>query len=49
MKQEILLDYKEMLLDFLKRIDELIEKGENEELDFSSLIDDMNDSNKEFM
>jgi hypothetical protein len=49
MKQEILLDYKEMLLDFLKRIDELIEKGENEELDFNSLIDDMNDSNKEFM
>jgi hypothetical protein len=49
MKQEILLDYKEMLLDFLKRIDELIENGENEELDFNSLIDDMNDSNKEFM
>jgi hypothetical protein len=49
MKQEILLDYKEMLLNFVLKVDELIEKGENEELDFSSLVDDLNDSNKEFM
>ena len=49
MKQEILLDYKEMLLNFVLKVDELIKKGENEELDFSSLVDDLNDSNKEFM
>jgi hypothetical protein len=49
MKQEILLDYKEMLLNFVLKVNELIEKGENEELDFSSLVDDLNDSNKEFM
>ena len=49
MNKEILLDYKEMLLNFVLQVDELIEKGENEELDFSSLVDDMNDSNKEFM
>ena len=49
MNKEILLDYKEMLLNFVLQVDELIEKGENEELDFSSLVDDLNDSNKEFM
>jgi hypothetical protein len=38
-----------MLLNFVLKVDELIEKGENEELDFSSLVDDLNDSNKEFM
>ena len=38
-----------MLLNFVLQVDKLIEKGENEELDFSSLVDDMNDSNKEFM
>jgi hypothetical protein len=49
MNNEKLLDYKKMLLWYIDKIDELIENGENEEMDFSSLVDSMNDSNKEFM
>lgn len=49
MNNEKLLEYKEMLLWYLSKVDELIENGENDEMDFGSLVDDMNDSNKEFM
>jgi hypothetical protein len=46
---EIMIDYKNMLLFYLREIDNLIENGENEEKDFNSLVNSMNDSNKEFM
>jgi hypothetical protein len=49
MEQQVLLDYKKMLLFFVKQIDELIENGETSELDFGSIVDDLNDSNKVFM
>lgn len=49
MNNKKLLEYKEMLLWFVNKVDELIENGENEEMDFGSLVDDLNDSNKEFM
>lgn len=49
MKQEILFKYREMLLCFLEDVDKLIKEGESEEMDFGSLIEDLNDSNKNFM